>query len=442
MLALAFIAAFGLITAAVLNYAGVTGLQHVHTEATATSDSSDEAGAAYAAADANRTDLSPVDCAPGKTGTATMADGSSTKAEYKINNCNPGNSVSGFNGGTPCVLCVLNQVNPNPATVAFTYGSNGKQLFVTGDIDVNGSIGGKGTVCTQTSAVVPVQCPSPASGGPFINILSGGTCSNCGQSTTPYGTAISDPLGIGVSGGVPLPTPPASGLCSLAAPCTGSSGVLSMGASGVAVYSSISGNATFVPGVYVVTGSSGGNVTWMDTAMHGVTIYLACATAGGAYDASCATPANGGSITFSGGGSAALTSPTSGVYNGIVLLAAPKHTGTLLDNKGNGGSMLTGTVDMPSGDWSDTGGGSTGVSVAGRLIANTVTSDTDKGHPLDGLRLTGGGVPNFNGCSVFDDSVGTSPLRAQPARSIIQQQCTGALNVVTGGGLVALNYQP
>jgi hypothetical protein len=434
LLALALLAFILLFLWAILRFGGVAGLQHIDTEATATTDSQAEGGAAYAAADANRTDLAPVDCVPSKTGTLTMADSANTVVQYTIRNCNPGNSVPGFNGGTPCVLCVLNQVAGTPQPV-LNYGNGGKTLYANGDIDVNGNIGGAGQVCTVAS---PGSTTCLANAPPFINLT--GSCSNCLTTPNNYTTPISDPLRIGQPGGQQIPTPPATGLCSLAAPCTSTGGTLLIGPSGVALYSGINTNATFGPGVYILIGPSGGNHTWVDTTGHGVTIYLACATAAGVYDGACATPSKGGSIAFSGGGNATLTAPTAGLYSGVSLFADWRHTGTLLGNVGNGASSLTGTIDFPSGNWSDIGGGSSGISVAGRLIANSVTNGTDSGHPLSGLQLTGAGVPGFGGCSVFDDDVYALPRPATVPRAIVEQQCSGGS--VSSGGTVDFNYLP
>ena len=94
ILAIAFIAFFGLLTVAVLGYASATELQHVHTEATASNDSLAEGGAAWAAADA----ASPTySCTSGGKGSLTMTGGAIVS--YAVNSCNPGETGSG--GGKP-----------------------------------------------------------------------------------------------------------------------------------------------------------------------------------------------------------------------------------------------------------------------------------------------------------------------------------------------------
>ena len=110
VMALAFIAFFAVVVIAVLNFADATGLQHVHTEKTASNDSLAEGGAAWAAADAKSDALA---CIPGDIGHVTMVGGD--VASYQIEGCNPGNTGQGLSG-TPCVLCILNQTPIPPAT--------------------------------------------------------------------------------------------------------------------------------------------------------------------------------------------------------------------------------------------------------------------------------------------------------------------------------------
>src|ERR1700693_5500134 len=76
ILALAFIAVFGVITVAILRFGDAVGIQHVHTEATAANDTLPEGGAAYAAADSARSDFF-TQCPPplGNLGKLTMQTG-------------------------------------------------------------------------------------------------------------------------------------------------------------------------------------------------------------------------------------------------------------------------------------------------------------------------------------------------------------------------------
>src|ERR1700686_2629661 len=113
ILAIAFIAFFGVVVVSVLGLGDVTALQHVHTESTAASDSSAEGGAAYAAADAGRnplTDLS-LTCAPGDRGQLTMQrkspQATPDSVGYTVNACNPGQTQStGAGPGINCLLCI------------------------------------------------------------------------------------------------------------------------------------------------------------------------------------------------------------------------------------------------------------------------------------------------------------------------------------------------
>ena len=168
ILAIAFIAFFGLLTVAVLSYASATELQHVHTEATASNDSLAEGGAAWAAADA----ASPTySCTSGGKGSLTMKGGAIVS--YTVNNCNPGETGSG--GGKPpgayCEICLLNTGSTsNPVTQVLSM-SGSSAIDVAGEIDANGSI------CTQTSS-------SPVTAG-AINLLTGAKNANDKKCTPP-----------------------------------------------------------------------------------------------------------------------------------------------------------------------------------------------------------------------------------------------------------------
>ena len=210
ILALAFIGFFGLVAVAVLDLAGVSGLQHVNTESVANSDSLDEGGAALAESDAQRgngADLAQLDCvASGTSSSVTMAKGGGT-VSYATTSCNPGQStIGGGPVGNPCVLCILNEASasPSPSTVVLT---TKKTIDVVGDVDVNGSISGglvSQPIACPSGDNTCVACPAPNNTGtyafcPHINVwdygLSGdSTCSNCTPIPTEYSAPIRDPL--------------------------------------------------------------------------------------------------------------------------------------------------------------------------------------------------------------------------------------------------------
>ena len=423
---------------AVLRFGDVTGTQHAHTEATATTDGGYEGGAANAVADA--TIAGGVPCIPGSTGKLHMSSGDTV--QYKVTACNPGGSVPGLGGGAPCVLCLLND-----SAAAFTTACDSLpttfvlcdlvNLSVPGDIVANGNVDGS-NVCTTTSG--GSICPATSSPPPFISVQNYPTQLCTGCTTTPvgtYSTPIGDPLRIGTAGGLPIPVAPAHGLCSVATPCSGG-GSLTVGASGVGVYTAITGDASFAPGVYVLVGpgSSGGNVTWT-TPSGGVTIYLACAS----YP-TCASPSSGGSLSFNGGGAANVSPPTSGTYSGVSIFADPNRTGTLLGLVGNGTAVTAGgSVDFPKGDVSEKGAGNVGtLTIGGRLIASRANIEANSGHPGNGLILSGAGLPGSGTrCTVLDETVwlGAGGPPANPGRVVVQEHC-GPGNAFSGA--VDLNY--
>lgn len=454
ILAMLFVAVFALIVGAVMRVGDASGLQHAHTEVTASIDSQSESGAAYAGADANRTDLPPLDCVPGNAGSAIMADAAHSTVTYSINGCNPGGSVPGF-GGTPCTLCVLNQAGNNAYVPGFVALNDDLILCVNGDIDANGSVKG-GTIETSNSS----NSCSPAN-PPYINVLKNtmgtATCVGCAPSFTYFGTTFTDPLMLGAAGGQQIPTAPAdvpsTGTCSVATPCsvTNNQTVLVPG-----VYTGIDEEKPFTmnPGVYVIEGTfkigGNGQTGAANSPETGITLYLACPS----FPGRCAPGVTGGNLNFVGNAASFIEAPCgpkdavpcSGEranFAGMMVLAEPDLTGTALSDVGNGDS-IGGTVDVPSGDVSIQGGGNGGggaVDITGRLIANTVNSKTNKGHIGTGLKLTGTGRP-FPICAVFDDTVGQTPLPppSSRARAIVEELCSSAS--VTGGGLVYFNYSP
>lgn len=386
-LALAFLVYVFLIVFAALGFASATAQQHIHTELTAQSDAAGEGGAAFAAADAARTDISW--CSGSDSGTLTMADSPSgpTTANYSVTKCNPGQTATTVGAKGHCLLCILNQT-PFGSTAAHTPGTpvlaaqcaqcTGFDLqTIGGDDYINGSITSGTTLeaCETTTA-----CPGKAS----IGVL-GSFTAGCCTPTPKGGIIVTDPLasiGDPSSVGAALPSgctnwqtckplncqssPPPGAPTGTWSPIRGCSATgLSMKQTynlypGVWNTVTVSGNADVVmqPGVYVFTGllsNSGKGVLCAPGAVSvdskgrstctpstGVTLYLACV--GGvssgqnfAYLACPASGQSGGSIDISGGGNAAppqvsLSStpcpagqqvPQCPGYDGAALLADP-----------------------------------------------------------------------------------------------------------------------
>ena len=448
LLALAFIAFFGLLVGAVLSFGGVTGLQHVHTEKSATRDGLAEGGAAYAAADATRTDI-PLTCSVGATGAIAMQSGDS--ASYTIHACNPGNT-QGLSGGSSghCLLCILNKT---PSTVASTvvFSANRGVSTTGGDDYINGSIasGTTLTVNPTTSA--------------HLRVLNGANTSGC--TCTPalvntYPQPIADPL---LSVGAPSTVAGRPTGCTsydTTKGCTASFSGQGSSTINPGLWSSlsISGKAsvTATSGVYVFTGglsvSGQGNFTATK-----VTFYLACPNYG-TTGKTCTSGSTGGNISFSGNGTVSVTAPGSTQYtnvNGsllgadVAILADPNlldpsgvtsclaGTGCLYNVAGNGAS-ITGSVDLRGGGMAIAGNGGQTMT-SGLLITNSL-SISISGSATSGLSLSGPGTISSTGsCGVFDDTVsGTGSSGASPGHAIIQSGCgNGAAN-----GVVDFNYGP
>ena len=440
ILALAFIAFFGVTVVAVLRVAQVPALQHGITETTAGNDSVVEGGAAFGAADAARSDVA-LTCAPGNSGQLTMQN-SGHVSNYSVTTCNPSGASSTGGAGQSCLLCLLNQVpiapatSPSASTIVF---SANRGISTTGGNDfVNGSIA-SGTTLTA----------SPA--GAHIYALSGAGTAGCTCSPSPvmsYFPRIIDPL---AALGAPSPVAGKPNGCAIWNPATGCTASFSSGNNTVnpGLWASLqtSGNAklTFAAGTYVFSGpvALAGNGAIDGTS--GVTLYLACANYGTAGTACPSSGAGrtGGSITISGNGSQSFTAPTSGPYTNVVLLADPNlldpsgvtscsgGSGCLLNISGNGASF-TGTQDLRSGGATFQGNGGDNIS-AGRFVANSLVISVS-GHAGAGLSLTGPATITTSNCGVLDEAV-TSTGALSPGRAIIQSQCSAK-------GVIDFNYSP
>lgn len=380
MLALAFIVFFTLVTVAVLRFADIPGLQHARTETTASTDASSEGGAAYAAANAARSDVTwNCGAAPGSDyGTLTMSDGS-TVSYRNFGPCSPGNTKVNGPGGGHCLLCVLNETAVPPSTTTspttpvlntFCASGGGKCSYalntVGGDILVNGTIAsGSSIKACETSTV----CPGKARIGEIAGATPG-TCPapNCVPVPTTFPIAIPDPLQtIGdPAATVPVPTGCSSWQTCRPTGCTNANWDPASGCSAVSngnsvvvlnpgVWSSITvtggADVCFNPGTYVFTGSlsvagSGsvfapGTVTGNNcgpSSSGGATFYLTCP--GGTVGVTtvayqpCANTAShvGGSLGFLGTGQLTVSSvpcpsgqivPNCPGYDGVAVLADP-----------------------------------------------------------------------------------------------------------------------
>jgi hypothetical protein len=458
ILALAFIAVFGVITVAILRFGDVVGIQHVHTEATAGNDSRAEGGAAYAAADSARSDLPNCPSLKGNTEQLTMQTGD--VAAYTINACDPGNT-SVLGGTGHCLLCILNQTPIPPATTtspATSVLSVTKGVTTSGGDDyINGSIG-SGTKLTATAS------PGP----PSIYVLSGASSSGCTCSPSPvktYSIPISDPFG---TLGAPSPVAGKPSGCPSWDPVKGCTQSISTGSAtispGLWTSLAISGNSsvkvTASSGVYVFTGGLTVSGQAKFTATSGVTIYLACPNygpGGNACPSSGSVGRTGGYISFSGQGAVAVSAPGSAQYTkvggiaDVAILSDPNlldpggvsacvgGTGTCIYNVSGNGASVTGSIDTRSGGVAIGGNGGQ-TENNGLLITNSLFIGVS-GGATTGLNLSGPGSVTTGSCGVFDDTVsGTASGSSTPVlgRAIIEAACgTGSTN-----GVVSFNYGP
>lgn len=486
VLALAFIVLLSVAVVALLSFADVTGLQHAHTEATATNDSLAEGGAALAAADAGRSDVS-LTCGASGSGVVKMQGGDSV--QYTVNGCSGQGGAGGGPGPGPnCVLCILNQAPGWTAGSAVVQTQcaqcTGAALETTGgDVYVNGSIGSAGTP-TSLTAIATVTPLTYA----HIRILSGADASHCtciSSTPTPtaYAPAILDPLATMTA---PSPAATEPKLCITSASCTpnvlchnapaatwdpvkgcsvGFSSTQAALGPGVWNQISVNGNpstditladSSGTPGTFVITGplSVAGNAT---VAGSDVTLYLACSN----YLSGTPCSGSGGSVSFGGNGTTSISSSTSGQYRGIALIADPllldlggancasSGAGCMYSTAGNGAS-ITGSIDTRSGGISLAGNAAQTIS-SGRLITNSLYM-TISGRVGSGLAVSGTGTSGVSTstCGVLDDNpvsgtavagglYGIASTLPPPGRAVIQSQCgsSGALS-----GVIDFNYAP
>ena len=489
VLALAFIAFFGLTITALLKFADVTALEHIHAESTARVDASAEGGAALVSSDASRTDIaSSWKCDGTDTGTLTMADPTNSKVSYTVPDCNPGNTTSTTSTGANCLLCVLNQTPVPPATtvsgatpvLSATCAAGSCSIAIKtigGDDYVMGSIVNNTTLTACSTAAT---CPGSAH--IFQTTKSGVTKSCvCNPSVSTYSGALPDPLStIAAPVGSGQPVGCTGGSWNATKGCTFSLSGKSSATINPGVYNSISvgGQAQVVmsPGVYVLTGSlsvSGqgvvcapgtisGGVCTPSTSSGGVVLYLTCVGSGAsgkAYLPCPAAGATGGQAGFGGNGQIAVSAtpcpageivPNCPGYDGVALLADPHlldpggvaacegGSGTCLVEVAGNGASINGSVDTRSGGLSISGNGGDSIS-GGFLIVNSLFSATS-GKTGTGLQLSGpGSIATTSSCTVLDANVypGTVPP-ASPARAVVLQQCGSNKS----SGIVNFNYSP
>jgi hypothetical protein len=423
-MALAFIAFFGVLTAAVLRYADATDLQKAHIEKSALRDSLAEGGAAWAAADAADANLP---CAGGGYSSLSMQGGA--VVSYTIKRCHPGPPP-----GTYCSLCLLGDPSPQPQTPLLnTYDAPLPQLTVNGEIDINGSVYGR-------QPIRSVGLNQGISLLDICNAINTTHCSSYPTGTSPPPASLSSPFADPLAGWLRANPPPTGGPVHPAADISHPG--ITMLSHGVYPSIKVSNHAIaqLSAGVYIITGTI--DIDDASLIGSGAVLYLACPTAPYA----CAAPGQpGGAIKTHNNGSVTLVPPLSpDQYAGVSLFADPYLADPMPTPRNwascaistscpaiffdsNNVESFGGTVYMHSGSIYVTNRGT--LSVGGRLIARAMT-----GVDSVNLKLLGPGpVP----CPVFDDSVaGASGPSSSTGRAIVQAGCNGRY------GIVDFNYFP
>lgn len=376
ILAIAFLAMFGLLAAAVLGFASGVQTQRGLTENTAAADSVAEGSAQFAIADTGI-----QGCGTVTSGTMKFASGDVLAYTAGASACTHTSSTI---PGQGCGLCVLNF--NNVATPIDVLKGN---WTVPGEIDVNGSIKAQ-SICSGT-------CP-PSNG--LIGLFgSGATCSSCSPAKVALANKVLDPL----AGTLPIPTPgpnlgSKSGNTII---CPGTYTNLNVANNDILYLSAYGQNgcaASTAPSVYIVTGqvsnTGGGNLV-----AGGVTLYM--------------TPS--ASMNFSGNNTSQISidcgatptnancgtanPPSTGPYAGIAVFFDPANTSSIVF-QGNGNFTVAGTFEASHTILSMGGNGGTQSFESGRLIVSEI-----QGNGNGGAGLGFGGTVNAAGCNYWTDAL-------------------------------------
>lgn len=364
VMALGFMALFGLLAAAVLRFASVTEAQRVATEQSAAAKALAEGSAQFALAD---TGLQPCGSTTGGTLTFPAAGGSgSDTLTYQSPQGSCVGIPAGDAPGRDCLLCILDSGG----------GYTEAPISVHGEIDTDSSITGSGSVT--------------ATGG--IGLYDNASCAKCSPIRTTSGSPYTDPL-------ANTPVPTQHGTIQAPAVCDPQPHA-------PGTYVSITADnctVTLQPGLYVVTGSI--SVTGASGLLqgNGVVIYLACPTRNHLDWTTCAEGQSGGSLFVGSKGQLSLKAPSANKadpYYGMSLFSDVRLDGALMDVEGGGGS-LDGTVYLVDGELSlsqsDSTAPPTSLSI-GRLDSEELSVSGSKTQ----LSLTGSVLPQ---CSYYTDTV-------------------------------------
>jgi hypothetical protein len=421
-MALAFIAFFGLVTTAVLQFADTVELQQVQSQAQTASHANAE-GAMLLAAQAAQAQGS---CALPSAGSVTMTTGDT--AAYDTTACNPGATANLI--ADQCAACILGQTdNTQPLTVD---GS----LSARGPIAVNGTVRPNGGTITSTLL---------SSSGPpgFI-----GCAPNCGPNPSPatdFTPATSELTAPASPDDVDFPGVTAPHNCPKTYTGTAGGSILPGCYSYISVDCSTSPNGvcsyTMEQGTYVLEGPFIiGSATGADTSVKVEapdSVLLAFVEYAG----------NNGSLLINNDGSLNLKGgPLSG-HGGVALYVDPTDTYGPLDViRVAGGSLsVLGTVDAPDASVSVHGGSDT--APLGTLDIGPNGTDPDSGRLIVGALTVGqfgvvtvvAAPPNPGYCWVYSDDVTvTTHAGTVSGEVVVESDCSGEAGV----GIISINYAP
>ncbi len=174
-----------------------------------------------------------------------------------------------------------------------------------------------------------------------------------------------------------------------------------------------------------------------------VVVYLACPTSA-PYWSCAAAGQSGGSVSTSGSGTLAIAGAPSEPYAGTVLFTDPNLIdppgGHVVSVSGNGNvlsrvSAFGGTVYMPRGSMSISGGSGTGrgAIISGRLVIRALDIATDPGNP--GLTFSGPGPASSSStCLYFTDSLAGTEANGSTIKAHVRFETGCGSAGLTGSG--------
>ena len=413
ILALAFIAFFGLVTTAVLQFADTVELQQAQSQATTASHANTE-GAMLLAAQAAHAQGS---CAAGSTGSITMTAGETVA--YDTTACNPGATANLI--ADQCAACILGQTgNGQPLTVQGA-------LTAQGPIAVNGRASVTGSAITST-----VLSPSRPPG--FV-----GCYPTCGLTSA---TDSSPAASILTRAPVPQvnftpPVVPGGSDCTNGFDGTTGGQIPSGCYSSMSLECSTGACAYQMSGTYLLEGPlTIGTGTGPLTTVTAVGPSLLALVRGRRSNP-------GGGILINADGSLSLQG--SSANGDVALYVDPSDApGTTDVVTVAGGSLsVSGTVDAPNASVSVDGGPGTGIGTI--TTTPTATPDPNSGRLIVGSLNIGpyGAVsvtaapPTPGYCWVYNDDVTvTTAARTVSGQLVVESDCSGR----SGIGIISINY--